>query len=320
MKLPFFLLAFATFAPAATVTTLIGDGTPGFSDTQVNNPYGLVIGPDGALYFCDLDNQRIRRLDLKTKRLTTIAGDGQKGYRGDGGPALQASLNMPHELRFGPDGDIYIAERDNHVIRKVDTKTGVISTFAGTGKAGFSGDGGPATSAQLNQPHSIYFDRDGGLLICDIGNNRIRRVTDGKIETWPTSGAMLRGPRTFAMAPSGDLYIALREGNAIYRIDATNHAAYNIAGTGEQGHSGDNGPAREAKLAGPKGLAFDPAGILYLADTESHTIRAIDLKTGMITTTLDNLKRPHGVYFADGTLYVSDSEHHRIFAVTGLGH
>ncbi len=135
VKLPFFLLALATFAPAATVTTLIGDGTPGFSDTQVNNPYGLVIGPDGALYFCDLGNQRIRRLDLKTKRLTTIAGDGQKGYRGDGGPALQASLNMPHELRFGPDGDIYIAERDNHVIRKVDTKTGVISTFAGTGKS-----------------------------------------------------------------------------------------------------------------------------------------------------------------------------------------
>jgi sugar lactone lactonase YvrE len=316
VKLPVLLLALATLAHAATVTTLIGDGTPGFSDTQVNNPYGLVIGPDGALYFCDLDNQRIRRFDLKTKRLTTIAGDGQKGYRGDGGPALQASLNMPHELRFGPDGDIYIAERDNHVIRKINMKTGIISTFAGTGKQGFSGDGGPAASAQLNQPHSIYFDRDGSLLICDIMNNRIRRVFHGMIDTWDVTGAALRGPRTIAIAPSGDLYVALREGNAIYRVDVQTHALNHIAGTGEQGHSGDGGPAQKAKLAGPKGLDLGPPGILYLADTESHSIRAIDLKTGIISTVLDNLKRPHGVYFDAGTLYVSDSENHRILTVS----
>src|SRR5580693_7387469 len=101
------------FAASATVTTLIGTGNPGFSESAVNNPYGMAIGPDGALYFCDLDNQRIRRLDLRTRRLTTIAGNGQKGYRGDGGPALEASLNMPHELRFDPRGDIFIAERDN---------------------------------------------------------------------------------------------------------------------------------------------------------------------------------------------------------------
>src|ERR1700737_4719270 len=99
---------------SSTVTTLIGTGVGGYSDSQVNNPYGLVIGPDGALYFCDLDNQRIRRLDLKSKLLTTIAGNGQRGYRGDGGPAVEASLNMPHELRFDARGDIYVAERDNH--------------------------------------------------------------------------------------------------------------------------------------------------------------------------------------------------------------
>src|SRR5258708_8069833 len=123
-------LAMVAAAPAATVTTLIGDGTPGFSDTQVNNPYGLVVGPDGALYFCDLDNQRIRRLDLSTKRVSAIAGDGQKGYRGDGGPALAASLNMPHELRFDSHGDLFVAERDNHVVRKIDMKSGIISTWA----------------------------------------------------------------------------------------------------------------------------------------------------------------------------------------------
>src|SRR5580658_939130 len=139
--------ALAVSGSGATVTTLIGTGVPGYSDTQVNNPYGMTIGPDGALYFCDVDNQRVRRLDLATKRLTTIAGNGQKAYRGDGGPAVEASLNMPHELRFDSKGDLYIAERDNHVIRKVDMKTATISTVAGTGVAGFSGDGGPATKA-----------------------------------------------------------------------------------------------------------------------------------------------------------------------------
>src|SRR5688500_13714816 len=148
------LLALFTSSPVMAtefVSTLIGTGSPGHSDQQVNNPYGLVIGPDGALYFCDLDNQRIRRLDLSTHRTATIAGTGQRAYTGDGGPATAASLNMPHEIQFDPAGNLYIAERDNHVIRKVDAKTGVISTFAGTGAPGFSGDGGPAARAQLRQ-------------------------------------------------------------------------------------------------------------------------------------------------------------------------
>ena len=128
----------------ASVSTLIGNGVAGLSDAQVNNPYGLVFGPDGALYFCDLDNQRIRRLDLTTRRTATIAGNGPKGYAGDGGAATEAALNMPHEIEFDAAGHLYIAERDNHVIRKVEARTGMISTFAGTGTAGFAGDGGPA--------------------------------------------------------------------------------------------------------------------------------------------------------------------------------
>src|SRR5690349_9966608 len=103
-------------AADSTVTTLVGTGKPGYSDSQVNNPYGLLFGPDRALYFCDLDNQRIRRLDLKTKRLTTFAGSGQRAYAGDGGPAAAASLNMPHEIQFDARGNLYIAERDNHVV------------------------------------------------------------------------------------------------------------------------------------------------------------------------------------------------------------
>lgn len=126
-------------AAGPTVSTIAGTGAPGYSEAQVNNPYGLVIGPDNALYFCDLDNQRVRRFDPATRRLTTIAGNGQRGYQGDGGPAIDAALNMPHEIRFDAAGNLYIAERDSHVIRKVDRATGRISTVAGTGVAGFSG-------------------------------------------------------------------------------------------------------------------------------------------------------------------------------------
>jgi sugar lactone lactonase YvrE len=340
------LLCLVLTAPAATVTTLIGTGAAGFSDAQVNNPYGMAIGPDGALYFCDLENQRIRRLDLKTKKLTTIAGNGEKGYRGDGGPAVDASLNMPHEVRFDAKGNLYVAERDNHVIRRIDGKTGLISTVAGVGKPGFSGDGGPAIQAHLNQPHSILFDRDGTLLICDIGNHRIRRLhlDTGIIDTYagtgetsptpdgaPVRGTSVRGPRTLALAPNGDLYIALREGNAIYRVDAKTQTFHLIAGTGKQGHTGDGGPAKDATLSGPKGLTLAPDHSLYLADTESHTIRKIDLKTGIISTVLGTgergdgpepdprqckLSRPHGVLFANGVLYVADSEASRIRVLT----
>lgn len=329
-------------AAGPSVTTLLGTGVAGYSDTQVNNPYGIIFGPDGALYFCDLDNQRIRRFDPKSKRVTTIAGNGEKGYSGDGGPALQGSLNMPHEIQFDRAGHLYIAERDSHVIRKVDAANGVISTVAGTGVAGFGGDGGPGRQAQLRQPHSIVFDRDGTLLICDIGNQRIRRLhlDTGVIETWagtgqpadtpdgaPVAGTPLRGPRTMAMASSGDLYLALREGNAILRIDAKSQTLHRVAGTGEQGYAGDGGPALAAKLGGPKGLAWAP-GQLFVADTENHAIRRIDLTSGIITTVLGTgvrgdgpetapleckMARPHGLLAdASGALYVTDSEDHRI--------
>jgi streptogramin lyase len=341
------ILSAAAFG--ASVTTLIGTGAPGYSDTQVNNPYGMAIGPDGALYFCEVDNQRVRRLDLAARKLTTIAGNGQKAYRGDGGPAVDASLSAPHELLFDRGGDLYFAERDNHVVRKVNMKTGVISTVAGTGKAGFSGDGGPGTQAQLSQPHCVLLDRDGTLLICDLMNHRIRRLhlDTGMIETFagtgeakptpdgaPVSGTPLSGPRTLALASNGDLYLALREGNAIYRIDAQTKTLHHIAGTGESGYSGDGGPAISAKfggalarLAGPKGLSVGPNNSLYVADTESHAIRKIDLKAGAISTVLGTgekgdgpepdplkckLNRPHAVLFANGVLYVADSEAHRI--------
>jgi streptogramin lyase len=326
-----------------TVKTVVGTGTAGYSTTEVNNPYGLVIGPDGALYFCDLGNQRIRRLDLQTGAITAIAGSGQRGHAGDGGPALEAALNMPHELCFDAAGHLYIVERDNHAVRRVDGATGVISTVAGTGEPGFGGDGGPATEARLRIPHSIAFDAHGDLLICDIGNHRIRRLdlATGTIDTYagtgereptpsgaPLAGTPLNGPRTVVVGPDGSLYLALREGNATYLIDPSAQRIEHLAGTGAQGYSGDGGPARAATLAGPKGLAYGPEGRLYVADTENHAIRAIDLATGLITTVLGTgergdgpetaplecrLARPHGLCVDDrGALYVADSEAHRI--------
>jgi sugar lactone lactonase YvrE len=337
-----FIRTDATLEAAAALSTLIGTGAPGFSDTQVNNPYGVIFGPDGAMYFCDLDNQRIRRFDLRTTRTTTIAGNGQRAYGGDGGPATAASLNMPHEIQFDADANLYIAERDNHVVRKVAAKTGVISTFAGTNVAGFSGDGGPADRAQLRQPHSIAIDRQNRLLICDIGNQRIRRVdlATGRIETYAGTGAAqptpdgaavngtpLNGPRTLVFDEKGDIYLALREGNAIYRIATAADTLHHVAGTGKQGYSGDGGPARAAELGGPKGLAYR-GGTLYVADTENHVIRAIDIRSGIINTVIGTgqrgdgpetdplqcrMSRPHGVTVdAAGVLYVTDSEAHRI--------
>lgn len=334
-------LAPASASAAASVSTLIGDGTPGHSDVRVNNPYGLAIGPDGWLYFCDLDNQRIRRLDLRTRRTADVAGNGRRGYAGDGGPATAGSLNMPHEIAFDARGHLYIAERDNHVVRRIDAASGVMTTFAGTGVAGFSGDGGAASAAQLRQPHSIAIAPDGRLLICDVGNHRIRAVdpSTGRIATIGGTGerrptpdgsrmreAPLDGPRSIVAGPDGTLYLALREGNAIYRIDRSAGTLHHLAGTGAQGHTGDGGPARSATLGGPKGLAIDGRA-LYVADTENHAIRRIDLEAGTIDTVLGTgtrgdgpdgdsrrcaLARPHGLLAAGGVLYVGDSEAHRI--------
>ncbi len=340
-------------AHAQSTVTIAGTGKAGFSGdggpgvkAEIDNPYGLVTGPDGALYFCEIGNHRIRRLDLKTNEISTVAGSGQKGYAGEGGPALAASMNEPYEIRFDTGGNMYFAEMQNHVVRRVDAKTKLISTVAGTGAPGFGGDGGPAVKAMLRQPHSIAFDGQGRLLICDIGNHRIRRVDlrTGVIETWagtgerqptpdgaPIAGTPLNGPRAISVGPDGDLYLVLREGNAVYRIDARAGRIYHLAGTGETGYTGDGGPAKLARLAGPKGIAWAPGGSLYLADTENHLIRRIDLKSGIISTVVGTgqrgdgpdgdaqkcqLARPHGVFVsADGKVFIADSESHRIRAL-----
>ena len=349
--IPFLLLAALVSSAAGPTVTIAGTGTPGFSGDggrgdqgQVNNPYGLAMGPDAALYICDIDNHAIRRLDMKTRKLTTVAGTlGKRGYAGEGGPARKAELNQPYEIRFDRAGNMFFVEMPNHVIRRVDRKSGIITTVAGTGQAGFSGDGGPGVKAQMRQPHSIAFDPQGRMLICDIGNHRVRRLDlkTGVIETWlgtgektatpdgaPLAGTAVNGPRAIDLDPQGNLYLALREGNAVYKVDVAAARFRHLAGTGEKGYDGDGGDARKAQLNGPKGIAWSPDGGAYIADTESHTIRRIDLKNGIITTVVGTgqrgsgpdgdplhcqTARPHGIFVdRKGVIYVADSEAHRI--------
>lgn len=352
----FLSLLTAAFAQAAPeIKVVAGKGTVGFSGdggpamrAEMDNPFGITRGPDGALYVCEFTGHVVRRIDAKGV-ITTVAGNGTAGYSGDGGPARKAQLNKPHEIRFGPDGALYISDMSTHTIRRVDMKTGTISTFAGSGIAGFGGDGGPADKAQMKDPIAIQFGPDGRLYICDIGNNRIRAV-DLKtriIETVCGSGQKaptpdgadfspatpLNGPRTIDFDADGHAWIALREGNAVFRADLKTKKLTRIAGTGKSGFAGNGGPAKQAQLAGPKGLTISPDGRVFIADTESHSVRVIG-KDGRIEVVAGNgkkgpgkdgpaaecqLARPHGVYWdADGTLYIGDSENHVVRAITGL--
>jgi hypothetical protein len=342
------------------IVTIAGNGVAGMaadgasSDTSpINNPYGVVIGPDGALYWADFGSNRVLRLDLRAKRITVVAGVGTKGHSGDGGPAKAAQMSAPHEVRFDSKGNMFVAERDSHVVRHIDMKTQVITTAAGTGTRGYSGDGGPAKAAQLDQPHSIVLDSADNVLICDINNNRVRKIDakTGIISTFagtgtnaatPDEGGMLTSPiaapRSIEIAPDGTMYLILRAGNKVLAMNPAQGRMRRIAGTGEFGYEGDGGPAMTAKFGapgsafnGPKGIALG-GNVLYIVDTENHAIRGINLGTGIISTVagtgqrgdgpdgdplMCKMARPHGVFISGRSIYIGDSESHRIRVLEG---
>jgi DNA-binding beta-propeller fold protein YncE len=357
-------LSALTIAPKALaqgpdVFAIAGTGAPGTEAelakdavairTPISNPYGVVIGPDKALYFCEVDTGLIRRISLRTNKITTIAGNGDKRFEAESRNPLQAPFNAPHEIRWDDENSLYVVERDSHCVKRIDGRSGLVTTLAGNGRAGFKGDEGSAVLSQLQRPHSIAFDSKGNLLICDLGNGRLRQVSreTGLIKTiagtgeqgetpatGPMLGTTLRGPRTLDTDRDGNAFLVLREGNAIFQLDLDSNNMKKIAGTGSQGYSGDGGNALSATFNGPKGIAYSRTdNSLYVADTENHAIRKIDLGTGLIDTVLGTgekgdgpdgrpyncqLNRPHGVFVFERIIYIADSENHRIRALTGV--
>lgn len=286
------LFTSALSAEEWVISTFAGTGEKGFSgdggpatQAKMDNPFGVVRGPDGALWYCEYTGQKVRKV-LPDGTIHTGAGTGATGYSGDGGPAKEASFNLPHEIRFDAKGDLYIVDMKNHAVRKVDMKTGTISTFAGTGTAGATPDGSPIQGTPLKGPRSLDFDKDGNLWLCT------------------------------------------REGNQVFKFDLKAGKILHIAGTGKKGFTGHGGPAKEATLSGPKGIALDAEGNAWLADTESHSVRVVNAKTGTLDLVAgtgqkgdgkdgDPLKcemaRLHGIYVdADGAVYIGDSEAHKV--------
>ena len=166
------LLGAASMRADPSVHTVFGTGIAGHSDRETTTPFGFAVGPDGALYFCEMDGQRVRRLDPATKRVITIAGTGERGYSGDGGPALEATLSGPKGLAYAPDPALYVADTENHAIRRVDLTSGMITTVLGTGQPGDGPEPDPRR-CQLSRPHGLLVTPDG-LLVADSEAHRIR--------------------------------------------------------------------------------------------------------------------------------------------------
>ena len=333
------------------IQTIAGTGEAGYSGdggpataAALREPFMCAFDPAGNLVFSESRNYCVRRIDAQTGVITTLVGDGQPGYSGDGGPAAHARLYEPYSLTVDHNGDIYIVDRLNAVVRKVDGATGIISTVAGTGEPGYGGDGGPGTLAQLQEPNDCYLDGRGGLLIADIQDQRIRRLDldTGIITTFagngekvragdglPAAQASIMGARAVCMDAIGNTYIAEREGNGVRKVDAAGIMS-TLAGTGERGYTGDGGPAIAATWGAPKAIRCGAAGDVVVVDTENHAIRRIDAD-GIVTTIAGGhlgadgdggpamaagLERPHGCGIGpDGTLYIADSNNHRVRAV-----
>jgi uncharacterized protein (TIGR03437 family) len=320
------------------INTVVGNGTAGFAgdgsqatNAELNWPTGLALDSSNNIYIADTLNARIRK--VAGNNITTIAGNGGLSYSGDNGPATQAQLNSPWGVAADAAGNFYVADTYNHVVRKV-AKNGIITPFAGTGKAGNGGDGGAATGAQLNLPQGLAVDAAGNVYIADSGNNKVRRVsTDGNIKTVAGSGtsgsggdggsataAQLNGPLGVAVDAAGNLYIADFGSNKVRQVSSSGTIT-TLAGVGTQGYTGDGNAATSAQLNLPQGVAVDNSGSVYIADTGNSVVRKVSggvIKTvagsgipghagdlGPATSAL--LSNPTGVAVdAIGNIYIGD--------------
>lgn len=346
------LLSLAGGSPshAAKLVLVAGGGSEAdaapATRVKLSSPFGVDFDRAGNLFLVELTGERVRRLDAHGI-VTTIAGTGEKGAGGDGGPALQAQFNGMHNLAIAPNDDIYLADTWNYRVRKIKAKTGIISTVAGTGEKGFGGDGGLAIEAKFGGIYCVSLDPKGETIyLVDLDNRRVRAVdlATGRVRTVagngekgvPEDGAVateapLVDPRAVAVDKAGMIYVLERGGHAL-RVVSPDGRIRTVAGTGQKGGTGDGGDARQATLNGPKHLCLDIEGNVIIADAENHLIRKYLPKAGKIVRVAGTgekgaaglggppeqaqLNQPHGVYVhGDGTLYIADSSNHRVLKI-----
>jgi uncharacterized protein (TIGR03437 family) len=263
-------------AADGVINTIAGTGSFGFQGDNgpgvqgiISDVHGITAAPNGNIYIADTHNARVRMI-IPGGNIFTSAGNGTAGYSGDGGPATSAELSQPSGVAVDSSGNLYIADYGNYSVRKVDTK-GNISTYAGVGGWGFSGDGGAANKAALAAPYALAFDLAGNLYIADIGNLNIRKITpDGNIQT-VVSNVMAE---SIAVDAAGSIYYPDFRSGTVQKVLA-NGTRFAIAGTGQPGSAGSTGPGTSIQLLQPHGVALDSAGNVYVADSGNMVIRKL---------------------------------------------
>jgi DNA-binding beta-propeller fold protein YncE len=300
---------------------------------KLNSPFGVAFDSRNHMYIVELEGGRIHRRD-PAGTMTLIAGDGSKGYSGDTGPATEATFNGMHNVAATADGVLYIADSWNHCVRKIDITSGIITTIAGTGVAGFSGDGGPATAATFNFLMCVSLNpAQDKLYVADLKNRRVRMIDlDSNIVTTvagngekgiPVNGSHatsspLVDPRAVAVDSKNNVYILERGGHALRKVNATGKIE-TVAGTGKPGNA--LGKALESQFNSPKHLAIDQSDGVIIADDQNARVVRYDDQQRTVTSILGKgvkhpkrgLLRPHGIcVHGDGSIYIVDTGHHRI--------
>jgi sugar lactone lactonase YvrE len=335
--------------PPPRVTVLLGNltaaegGPAAPAPSPLKEPFGVDLDVEGRLWIIELAGGRVLRLD-RAQKLDVVAGAlGTSGYSGDGGLTGAALFNGMHNVAVHPKGAVFVSDTWNHCVRRIDPRSGTIETFAGTGKAGFGGDGGPAQAALFDFVMCVTLDAPRKrLLVADTNNRRIRAVeiqddlSAGTVVTIagngqkgvPADGAIAResplvDPRAVAADSRGQVYVLERGGHALRVIDRDGRIL-TLAGNGRPGDRDGIGP--EAQLNSPKHLCVDPQDRVFIADEGNHAIRLFEPHAGTLRRVLGGgagdaklrLQRPHGVAVRDGVLYVADSGNDRVLKVEGL--
>lgn len=342
--------------PQPCISTVAGNGKADWTGdgccattTALNQPFGVATDAVGNVYIADYYNHRVRMVKADSGAITTIAGYGASSFSGDGACATLATLNYPAAVAVDSSGNVYIADQYNNRVRRVDSVSGVITTLAGIGSAAFSGDGGPATAAQLYYPLGVAVDGNDNVYIADTNNQRVRKVDaeTGVITTVAGIGsagfagdgglairAQLYTPDGVAVDSTGNLYIADTNNHRVRKVDVSTGVITTVAGTGGAGFSGDGGPATLAQLYYPEAITVDSSGHFFIGDRGNNRVRMVN-ERGVISTVAGNgtatwrgegtpayattLNQPRGVA-ADvhGNIYVADVSNHRVRKVSGV--